>query len=60
MRFVLMVLTVAPSLQPYVLELLAALVTRGVWADPQQWRGWVLAAEKTAPASFPVLLQVDA
>jgi len=52
------VLAAAPRLRGYVLELLGDLVSRGIWAEPNQWRGWLMAAAQTAPDSFPAMLQV--
>jgi len=51
------VLAAAPRLRGYVLELLGDLVSRGIWAEPNQWRGWLMAAAQTAPDSFPAMLQ---
>lgn len=51
------VLAAAPRLRGYVLELLGDLVSRGIWAEPSQWRGWLMAAAQTAPDSFPAMLQ---
>lgn len=36
----------------------AAQVNKAVWADVQQWRGWVMCVQQTLPDSLPVLLQV--
>lgn len=58
MRFAMQAHAAAPSLGWLLLDILEALISRSVWADPQQWRGWLLAAAKHAPASFPAFLQV--
>ena len=35
-----------------------AQVNKAVWADVQQWRGWLMCVQQTLPDSLPVLLQV--
>ncbi|KAK3258347.1 hypothetical protein CYMTET_32603 [Cymbomonas tetramitiformis] len=51
-----------PSLRPRLMELLSELISKQVWrhADARVWTGFVKFAETTAPASFPVLLQLPA
>ncbi|KAK9793182.1 hypothetical protein WJX73_008046 [Symbiochloris irregularis] len=58
MRFAMQAQAAAPSLGWLLLDILEALISRSVWADQQQWRGWLLAAAKHAPASFPAFLQL--
>lgn len=41
-----------------MLELLSRLIGRQVWKDKNQWDGFLLCVRNTAPASFPVLLQL--
>lgn len=59
MRFVLQSLAAAPRLRSFVLELLATLSQKQLWKNAQQWKGWLLCAEQTAPDSFPTLLKVS-
>ena len=33
-------------------------VNKAVWADVQQWKGWVMCVQQTLPDSLSVLLQV--
>ena len=47
-----------PGLGWLVLELLGDLLGKAVWAHPALWRGWLMAAQSNAPASFPTFLQV--
>jgi symplekin len=58
MRFVLQTLSAAPRLRSFILDLLATLAQKQLWKNPQQWKGWLLCAEQTAPDSFPILLKV--
>ena len=58
MRFAMQTQAAWPGLGWLLLEILSMLVGRTVWADNQQWRGWLLATVKHAPASFPAFLQV--
>ncbi|KAF8661382.1 hypothetical protein AX16_001475 [Volvariella volvacea WC 439] len=38
--------------------LLARLITKKIWTNPQLWEGFILCAKATAPASFGALLQL--
>ncbi|KAK9830014.1 hypothetical protein WJX72_009205 [[Myrmecia] bisecta] len=58
MRFVIQTQALAPKLKGYIMELLGTLVSRNIWSEPQQWKGWVMCAKETAPDSFPALLQL--
>ena len=58
MRTVLQSLVAAPRLRTYVVGVLGQLAAKQVWNDPTQWRGWVMAAQQTAPESFPIWLQL--
>lgn len=52
------VLKVAPKLQGFVTDLCGRLVGRQIWSDASQWQGFLLWGRNTAPASYPVLLQL--
>ncbi|KAF8072491.1 hypothetical protein HT031_000150 [Scenedesmus sp. PABB004] len=56
MRTVITALQISPKLTDTVMELLKRLITKQVWTSESQWRGFLIAAEKAAPASYPVLL----
>lgn len=58
MRTVLQSLVAAPRLRTYVVSVLGQLAAKQVWNNPTQWRGWVMAAQQTAPDSFPIWLQL--
>jgi len=58
MRTVIQSLAAAPRLRPFVVGVLNQLVAKQIWNDATQWRGWVMAAQQTAPESFPALLQL--
>ena len=58
MRFVIQAVTHAPQLRGFVCDTLAALVNKAVWANPQQWKGWIVCVTNLVPDSLPVLLQV--
>jgi hypothetical protein len=58
MRFVLQTLAAAPRLRAFVLDILSTLVNKAVWADPSQWKGWVMCVQQLVPDCFPILLQV--
>ena len=58
MRFVIQAVTHAPQLRGFVCDTLAALVNKAVWANPQQWKGWIVCVANLVPDSLPVLLQV--
>ena len=58
MRFVIQAVTHAPQLRGFVCDTLAALVNKAVWANPQQWKGWLVCVSNLVPDSLPVLLQV--
>lgn len=60
MRFAMQAQAACPQLAWLLLDILSALAGKSVWADSQQWRGWLLAAVKHAPSSFPAFLQVRA
>ena len=60
MRFVIQSFTNAPQLRGFVCDILATLVNKAVWANPQQWKGWVVCVSNLVPDSLPVLLQVKA
>ncbi len=58
MRTVIQSLAAAPRLRPYVVGVLGQLAAKQVWNDATQWQGWVIAAQQTAPESFPTWLQL--
>ena len=58
MRTVIQSLAAAPRLRSYVVGVLGQLAGKQVWNDATQWRGWVMAAQQTAPESFPTWLQL--
>lgn len=58
MRFVIQAVTHAPQLRGFVCDTLAALVNKAVWANLQQWKGWIVCVSNLVPDSLPVLLQV--
>lgn len=60
MRTVIQSFSVAPRLKPFTVNVLSQLASKQVWNDKTQWRGWIMAAQQTAPDSFPVWLQLPA
>jgi len=60
MRTVIQSLGAAPRLRTFVVGVLVHLAAKQIWNDGIQWRGWVMAAQQTAPESFPALLQLPA
>ena len=58
MRFVIQAVTNAPQLRGFVCSILATLVDKAVWANQQQWKGWIVCVANLVPDSLPVLLQV--
>jgi len=60
LRALIAALQAAPRLLPFAMDCLSRLVGRQVWTDPVAWQGFLLCADKAAPASYPVLLQLPA
>jgi hypothetical protein len=60
LRALIAALQAAPRLLPFAMDALSRLVGRQVWTDPVSWQGFLLCADKAAPASYPVLLQLPA
>lgn len=58
MRTVIQTLAAAPRLRAFLIGVLGQLSAKRVWEDAPQWKGWLLAAQQTAPDSFPMLLQL--
>ncbi|XP_063385231.1 symplekin [Cydia fagiglandana] len=60
MRTVLQALTLHPSLQPLVLNILQLLIEKEVWNNKVAWEGWVKCCERTLPGSAAVLRALPA
>lgn len=58
MRTVLQTLAAAPKLKSFVVSILSQLITKQIWNDSIQWRGWIMALQHTAPESFLTVLQL--
>lgn len=58
MRAVVQTLTAAPKLKSFIIGVLQQLVTKKIWTQESQWKGWVLCAEHAAPESFAAVLQL--
>lgn len=58
MRTVIQSISVAPKLRGFIVDLLGQLVTTQIWTNGTQWKGWIMAAQQTAPESFPVILRL--
>lgn len=59
MRIALMAISTYKSLSTYVSgNLLTRLITKKIWQTPQLWEGFVICANRTAPASFGALIQL--
>ena len=58
MRTVIQSITVAPKLRGFIVDLLGQLVTAQIWTNGTQWKGWIMAAQQTAPESFPTILRL--
>lgn len=58
MRFTIQANAASRELRGFVLEILSTLVGQAVWADSQQWQGWIVCVRELLPDSLPVLLQV--
>lgn len=56
MRTVITALKAAPTLRPFIADLLSRLVSRSIWLDRNQWRGFVMLVENNGRAFFPVRL----
>lgn len=60
MRTVLQSISLAPKLKSFIVGLLGDLVSKQIWTSSTQWKGWILAAQQTAPDSFPVIVRLPA
>ena len=58
MRTVIQSISVAPKLRGFIVDLLGQLVTNQIWTNTTQWKGWIMAAQQTAPDSFPAILRL--
>jgi hypothetical protein len=58
MRTVIQSISVAPKLRGFIVDLLGQLITNQIWTNSTQWKGWIMAAQQTAPESFPVVLRL--
>lgn len=58
MRTVIQSVSVAPKLRGFLVDLLGQLVTAQIWTNGTQWKGWIMAAQQTAPESFSVMLRL--
>lgn len=58
MRTVLQSISLAPKLKSFIVGLLGDLVSKQIWTSNSQWKGWILAAQQTAPDSFPVIVRL--
>ena len=58
MRTVIQSVSVAPKLRGFLVDLLGQLVTAQIWTNGTQWKGWIMAAQQTAPESFSVILRL--
>eukprot|EP00889_Picochlorum_renovo_P004597 jgi/Picre1/31627/NNA_006978.t1 len=60
MRTVLQSISLAPKLKSFIVGLLGDLVSKQIWTNSTQFKGWILAAQQTAPDSFPVMVRLPA
>lgn len=60
MRTTITSLKAAPRLRPFIADLLARLISKQVWLDRAQWRGFLMLVEATGRPYFPLLLQLPA
>lgn len=58
MRTVIQSISVAPKLRGFIVDLLGQLIGTQIWTNGTQWKGWIMAAQQTAPESFPVILRL--
>lgn len=59
MRTIIQTVSTYKSLVPFVsTNLLSRLITKKVWNDPRLWEGFIMCAERIAPASYNALLQL--
>ena len=58
MRAVIQTLAAAPRLKAFIVNILTQLVTKQIWLQDTQWRGWTLCAEQAAPESYAAWLQL--
>jgi len=58
MRAVIQTLAAAPRLKAFIVNILTQLVTKQIWLQDTQWRGWILCAEQAAPESYVAWLQL--
>lgn len=58
MRTVIQSVAAAPRLRPFLLGVLSQLVSKQIWNDSTQWKGWVMCAQQLAPDSFQAWLHL--
>ncbi|GAX84655.1 hypothetical protein CEUSTIGMA_g12076.t1 [Chlamydomonas eustigma] len=58
MRTVILAVKSAPTLRGFVSELLSRLVSKQIWLDKAQWRGFLMLVENSDRTFFSVLLQL--
>lgn len=60
MRFLMQSHAAVPELKSFMIEQLAALVSRQIWTNKVLFTGWLLAVRQNVPDAFPAFLQVRA
>ena len=59
MRFLMQSQAAVPALKGFMIEQLAGLVNRQIWANKVLFTGWNMAVRQNLPDAFPAFLQVE-